>query len=278
MLRKGLAVFCILVVVMCGLAGCGKKDAEQEAESAAESSQQSVEPGEMVFIPAGEFIMGTDDKNSDSYPQRKVYLPAFWIDKYEVTNFEFQGFSIEHRYAGEGVAEGKDWRTFVTLDKAMFPIQYITYKDAETYCKSKGKRLPTEEEWEKAARGPNGNAYPWGNEWQDNRSNTAESGPLKPVAVGQYDDVSYYGVHDMLGNVREWTDSWWVMYPGNKKQDPNSGKKTHRIIRGLSPNHRGKVAHLWDRSGMVPSYVGDVGCRCAKDATPEDIAKFSEAK
>ena len=277
MLKKGL-VFFILLAVTFGLGGCGKKEAEQDAESASEPAKEAVVPGEMVLIPAGEFIMGTDDKNSDAYPQRKVNLPAFWIDKYEVTNFEFQGFSIEARYAGEGVAEGKDWRVFVTPDKAHFPIQYITYKDAETYCKSKGKRLPTEEEWEKASRGPNGNGYPWGNEWMDNRSNTAESGPLKTVAIGEYDDVSPYGVHDMLGNVREWTSSWWVMYPGNPKKDPNSGKQSHRVIRGLSPNHRGKMAHLWDRSGIVPIYVGDVGCRCAKDATPEEAAKAAQAK
>ena len=271
--KNGLALFIFLILIL-GFSGCGKKEAEQEGESAEQPVKESVVPGEMVLIPAGEYTIGTNAaKDSDAYPERKVKLPAFWIDKYEVTNFEFQGFSIEARYAGEGVKEGKDWRIFVTQDKALFPIQYITWKDAEAYCKHKGKRLPTEEEWEAAARGPEGLAYPWGNEWADNRSNTAESGPLKPVAIGEYDDVTKFGVHDMLGNVREWTSSWWTLYPGNPKKDPHSGKKSHIVLRGLSPNHRGKMAKLWDRSGIIPAFVGDVGCRCAKDATSDDVSK-----
>jgi formylglycine-generating enzyme required for sulfatase activity len=100
-------------------------------------------------------------------------LPAFWIDKYEVTNYQMLDFSIKERYAGEGAKEGKDWRLYATPDRPLFPVQYITWNDANAYCKSVGKRLPTEAEWEKAARGPDGKAYPWGNDWIDNRSNTA---------------------------------------------------------------------------------------------------------
>ena len=154
---------------------------------------------------------------------------------------------------------------------------YITWKDAEAYCKSKGKRLPTEEEWEKAARGPNGFGYPWGNEWAEGRANTYEAGLGKPADIGQFDDVSPYGVHDMLGNVQEWTASWYKTYKGNPKKDPNSGEQ-FKVVRGLSSRYKGKVAHLWERTAYVPTALFDFGCRCAKDATPEDVAKAGQAK
>ena len=273
-LRKGFLVFIVLTVIV-GLSGCGKKEEEETLKAPA---KPVVSPGDMVLIPAGEAVIGQDtDKASVSYPQHKVKIAAFWIDKYEVTNMQMLDFAIKDSYTGEGAKEGKDWRVLFTPDKGLVPVQYVTYGDAEAFCKSAGKRLPTEEEWEYAARGPNGNTYPWGNEWADGRSNTAESGVLKPVNVGEYDDVSQFGVHDMLGNVREWTSTWYSPYPGNPKKDPNAGKQ-RRVVRGLSPNHRGKVAHLYDRDAMPPAYLGDIGFRCAKDATPEEAAKAPQAK
>lgn len=275
MIRKGFIVLVVLTVVF-GLIACGKKK-QAEGEAASETAKPAVVPGEMVLIPAGDFIMGTDIKESVAYPQQKLNLPAFWIDKYEVTNSQFLDFSIKTSYTGEGAKEGKDWRLFFTADKALFPVVYITWNDAAEYCKSVGKRLPTEEEWEKAARGPNGNAYPWGNEWIDGRSNTYEAGPTKPVAVGEYNDVSNYGVHDMLGNVQEWTASWYSTYKGNPKKDPKSGEKL-RVLRGLSARYRGKLGKLWERVAYPPAALYDFGCRCAKDATPEDVAKASQSK
>lgn len=276
--RNGLAVF-LFAAVLWGAIGCGKKKESEDAQpeaAATEYEKPSIPTGEMVFVPAGEFTIGTNDKKSLGYPERKATLPAFWIDKYEVTNYEFRDFSINSNYAGEGAALGQDWRQFATSDKALFPVVYITWKDAETYCKSKGKRLPTEEEWEKAARGPNGFAYPWGNEWQDGQSNTSEAGLRVASAIGEFGgDVSPYGAHDMLGNVQEWTASWYKSYPGNPKQDPNSGE-TFRVVRGLSRAYKGKLARLYDRTAFPPKSLFDFGCRCAKDATPEDIAKFAQ--
>ncbi len=276
MIKRGLAAF-IVLAALCGLSACGQKNKQEESTATGEAAKPAVVPGEMVLIPAGEFIFGTDNKENLAYPQQKINLPAFWIDKYEVTNSQFLDFSIKTGYTGEGAKEGKDWRLFFTPDKGLFPVVYITWNDANAYCKSVGKRLPTEEEWEKAARGPNGNAYPWGNEWIDGRSNTYENGPSKPVAIGEYNDVSFYGVHDMLGNVQEWTSSWYATYKGNPKKDPQSGQKM-RVVRGLSSRYRGKVGHLWDRSAYVPTALYDFGCRCAKDATPEDVAKAQQAK
>jgi formylglycine-generating enzyme required for sulfatase activity len=275
--RKGIMLLSILAVIGC-FAGCGKKSEEKGTEATTETAApESVKMGDVVLIPGGEYAMGTDDKESQAYPIHKVNLPAFWIDKYEVTNFEFRDFSIKEKYAGEGVKSGKDWRALATFDKAKVPVVFITWGDADAYCKAAGKRLPTEEEWEAAARGPQGFRYPWGNDWIDGRSNTAEIGLLKQVDIGKYDDVSPFGVHDMLGNAREWTSTWFSSYPGNPKRDPMSGKQ-RRIVRGLSPNHKGKMAHLWDRDAMPPDYLGDPGFRCAKDATPEEAAKAKPAK
>jgi sulfatase modifying factor 1 len=276
MLKKGLFVS-VALIVLCGLSGCGKKEVVEEKEAVTEPAVPAVVPGEMVFIPAGEFIVGTDDKESIAYPKHKADLPAYWIDKYEATNLEFMKFSINHSYTGEGAKEGKDWRLFFTAEKELVPVVYITWNDADAYCKAQGKRLPTEEEWEKAARGPDGNAYPWGNEWIDGRANTYEAGLSKPAPIGEFNDVSPYGVHDMFGNVQEWTSTWYSSYPGNPKRDPKSGK-TLRVVRGLASLYNGKKGHLWDRSAQPPSVLYDFGCRCAKDATPEDIAKAAQNK
>jgi formylglycine-generating enzyme required for sulfatase activity len=274
MFGKALRFLVILpVILLFSACGRGNKSAgENKSESTTEAVRRAVKPGEMVLIPAGEFTLGTNDKESLAYPEQKVYLPAFWIDKYEVTNAQFLDFAVKNNYTGEGAKEGRDWRLFSTRDRALFPVVYITWNDAEAYCKSVGKRLPTEEEWEKAARGADGRAYPWGNEWMDNRANVYESGPSKPVEVGQFEDVSPYGVHDMLGNVQEWTASWYMTYKGNPKKDPHSGQH-FRVVRGLSARYKGRSAHLWDRSAWDPKALFDFGCRCARDATPEEAAK-----
>jgi formylglycine-generating enzyme required for sulfatase activity len=260
------------------LNACGKKSEKAASEAAPEPAPPAIVPGEMALIPAGEFIFGSNDKNSIAYPEQKINLPAYWIDKYEVTNKEFQDFAANAGYTGEGAKEGRDWRYFVSIETILNPVVYITWKDAAAYCKYAGKRLPTEEEWEKAARGTDGRIYPWGNEFVAGKSNTSEAGTgAKTVAIGQYDDVSPFGVHDMFGNVQEWTGSWYTTYKGNPKQDPKSGK-TLRVVRGLSAVYKGKMGHLYDRSAWPPEALFNFGCRCAKDATPEDVAKAAKAK
>jgi formylglycine-generating enzyme required for sulfatase activity len=277
MIKQNLTLFIILVAIL-GLSACGEKKTVEEPEAVPEVTTPEVVPGEMVLIPAGEFLMGSnEDKDNIAYPEHKVDLPAYWIDKYEVTNKEFLEFSVETGYMGEGVKEGQDWRLFATIDKILHPVVYITWNDAAEYCKWRGKRLPTEEEWEKAARGPDGNRYPWGNEWEANRSNTYESGMNSFMPVGQFDDVSYYGVHDMLGNAQEWTGSWYVTYKGNPKRDSKSGKQL-RVVRGLSYLYKGKVGSLTNRSAQPPNVLYDFTCRCAKDATPEDIANAGQTE
>jgi formylglycine-generating enzyme required for sulfatase activity len=275
MVKKGLIVI-VALTVMFSICACGKK--KEAASEDAAPAKPAIDTKEMVLIPAGDFILGTDDKKSTAYPKQTVNLPAYWIDKYEVTNEQFLDFSIKSGYTTEGTKEGKDWQLFFTPEKSLFPVLYLTWNDATAYCKANGKRLPTEEEWEKAARGPNGNAYPWGNEWADDRSNTWESGTSgKTVAVGQFDDVSFYGVHDMFGNVQEWTGSLYRTYKGNPKKDPQE-RENWRVIRGLSNRYKGKLSYLWNRSAYSPAALYDFGFRCAKDATPEDATKAAQTK
>ena len=264
---KKVFIAALALSVLCCLAACGKKEAEDVVPE--ESLAEEVVPGEMVLIPEGEFIMGSNDKSDGTiaFPEHKVKLPAFWIDKYEVTNFEFMEFSIANKYAGEGVAKGKNWRDYFTLGKENVPVTTVTWKDAYEYCKAKGKRLPTEAEWEYAARGPNGNLYPWGNEWEDGRTNTYEMGN-DFVDVGQCNDVSYFGVHDMFGNVQEWTGTWYKTYPGGEK-DPSSGEK-FRVVRGFSTTYKGKLSFLYQRNAQAPTEQANYGFRCAKDAAPGD--------
>ncbi len=276
MIRKASVVILSLSLALC-IAACAKKE-EPASQQAAAPAAPTVTPGEMVLIPAGQFIFGSsDDKDNASYPEQKIELPAFWIDKYEVTNKEFLDFAIKNSYQGEGAKEGKDWRQFFTPDKANYPVLFITWNDAKAYCESLGKRLPTEEEWEKAARGTDGRRYPWGNEWDASKSNTYEAGLRNPGAVGEFPDISPYQVHDMLGNVQEWTASWYKGYKGNPKKGENFGER-FRVVRGASARIYGSRAHLWDRSAYIPQSLYDFGCRCAKDATPEEAAKGAATK
>lgn len=272
---RNFGIFLLVLTMVCIFTACGPKEQAEETEATEPTQEQAepeIVPGEMVLIPAGEFIFGTEDKDSFGYfPARKMSLPAFWIDKYEITNLEFMDFTLESDYVGEDI-DGKSWRIFYSsADKAYVPA-ILTWNDADAYCKGKGKRLPTEEEWEKAARGTDGFLYPWGNEFEMNRSNTYESGIKEPAAIGRFDDVSPFGVHDMLGNVQEWTASEYKPYKGNPKKDPNAIPGM-RVVRGLGSRHFGKKAKLFERFASLPSAIYDFGARCAKDATPEEAAQ-----
>jgi formylglycine-generating enzyme required for sulfatase activity len=277
MLRTVISALVALILVF-SIVACAKKE---EPAAAPETDTAAAPPrpvaGEMALIPGGEFVLGTTEKDSTAYPQQKMSLPAFWIDKYEVTNKQFLDFAIEKSYSGEGAKEGKDWRSFFTPDKALHPVLYITWNDAKAYCEGQGKRLPTEFEWEKAARGAEGFRYPWGNNWETGKSNTYETGTRQTTEIGSSGDVSPYGVQDMLGNVQEWTGSWYQGYKGNPKKDENYGQR-FRVVRGASRMIYGARAHLWDRSAYLPNSLYDFGCRCAKDATPDEAAKAGQAK
>jgi formylglycine-generating enzyme required for sulfatase activity len=287
------------------------------------------EVGEMVLIPAGEFVMGSDKldtKNQaqefgaskpwyvDEHPQRKVNLPAFKIDKYEVTNAQYREFVRKTNYwfppswkdngyllAPEVLAIA-DFPTLRRLAADTFhldmdtrgmerdalmkaiakqqakldnlPVAEVNWFNAHDYCTWAGKRLPTETEWEKAARGSDGREYPWGNDWDQRRLNAGEAGNWEfgVAPVGSYPQgASPYGVLDMSGNVMEWVKDWYEAYPGNSYTHDTFGKK-HKVVRGGGWGGVGHYAlsqfyRTAYRLYMQPeSLFIDVGFRCAKDA------------
>ncbi|MFQ5559145.1 MAG: formylglycine-generating enzyme family protein [Nitrospinota bacterium] len=189
-------------------------------------------PEGMVIVPSGEFIMGVDGWWPKSGPQHKRTLPDFFIDIFEVTNIDFQKF-----VQAKGHHQPDHWKVNngkIPSGKEKHPVTYVNWFDADAYCKWRGKRLPTEAEWEKAARGVDGRVFPWGNEFEKNRANTPQYGAKDTMPVGSFKGgMSPYGVDDMAGNVFEWTQDWYKPYPGNTHPDPNEGER-YRVIRGGS--------------------------------------------
>jgi len=152
----------------------------------------------MVLVPAGEFVMGSEAGPSER-PVRRVFLDAYYIDTYEVTNGLYGKFLQATRRH-----EPRYWKDARVNDPNQ-PVVGVTWYDAEAYCHWSGKRLPTEAEWEKAARGTDGRISPWGNQWDSARASTSDGGSGKLSPVGSYEaGKSPYGAYDMAGNVWEW--------------------------------------------------------------------------
>lgn len=235
----------------------------------------------MVLIPAGEFSMGSSKEQIDGViskyrrlaaeiqaegPSHKVSLDAFEIDRFEVTNELFQLFVEKTGYVTEAEKAGESytWRTYAE-GKPRHPVVKVTWNDAKAFCEWLGKRLPTEAEWEKAARGTEGFIYPWGNEWAPGRANTEEAGHRGTTVVGSFPDgTSPYGVMDMAGNVAEWTSDWYEAYPGSAFKSPYYGQK-FRVIRGGGWFSDESRVRTTERSASSVDLANDdVGFRCAR--------------
>jgi iron(II)-dependent oxidoreductase len=197
--------------------------------------------GEMIAIPGGEFIMG----GGASGGQQRLTLPTFHLDKYEVANAQYRQFVEE-------TGRSAPWGSYPEA-RANYPVTNISWHEATAYCQWAGKRLPTEAEWEKAARGSDGRLYPWGPEWQDGLANTQEDGQSDVSAVGSYPQgVSPYQVHDLAGNAAEWVEDWF---------GPDQQAK---VIRGGGANAHKKWAQTITRNQAPPTFKQDtVGFRCA---------------
>jgi len=220
---------------------------------------------EMVYVPAGEFLMGTPEKDGNAYsdekPQRRVYLDAFWIDKTEVTVAQYRRFC---QATGRQMPEAPSWGW-----QDDHPIVNVTWDDATAYAAWAGKRLPTEAEWEKAARGTDGRQYPWGNEWDTGRyANRVNSDSIQPV--GSYPSgASPYGVLDMAGSVDEWCADWfdgsyYRSAPARSPTGPPSGG--YRVLRGGSwDNDLPTYFRCAFRHSYFPGYRSSFnGIRCAR--------------
>jgi formylglycine-generating enzyme required for sulfatase activity len=217
----------------------------------------------MITIPAGEFTMGSDVE--DERPPHLVFVDAFEMDKLEVTNQEFERFVQETGYVTDAEKAGDtSWR-YYAKDKPQHPVVKVSWNDAVAYCGWAGKRLPTEAEWEKAARGTDARSYPWGNQWDAAKANAKEAGIRGTTAVGGFPaGASPYGVMDMAGNVAEWTTDWFKAYPGGDFYSPYFGEK-YRVIRGGAWFSDQNLVRTTERScSGVELANDDVGFRCAR--------------
>jgi len=230
----------------------------------------------MLMVAAGPYVIGRDDADPLEKPRRTVSLSPFFIDRTEVTNADYKRFVDATRH--EPPSNWKDGS--YPEGKDNHPVTGVTWQDASDYATWAGKRLPTEAEWEAAARGSDGRLYPWGNEWRAAFGNIglkardvkASEYASEIKQVGQFSDgASPVGALDMIGNVWEWTADEFALYeggitevPGYIKIDPD---KVDRVIRGGaydgSKIHDASYRGLLDASQPYPK----VGFRCVKDAT-----------
>ncbi|WP_084517725.1 formylglycine-generating enzyme family protein [Desulfatiglans anilini] len=229
----------------------------------------------MIYVEAGEFIMGSDtDGNFDEQPQRKVYIDGYFIDKYLVTNEQYREFIIATGYPAPYIdrvwAKKYCWKDNCYPDGTRdHPVVLVTWHDAAAYAEWAGKRLPTEAEWEKAARGTEGLTWPWGNEWSKGRSVSTGSGSPKPVG-GYEEGKSPFGCYDMAGNVWEWVGDWYQedyyrIAPSVNPKGPSEGAM--RVLRGGSWIHDSASSRCARRYSRRPEYADNyIGFRCAKNS------------
>jgi sulfatase modifying factor 1 len=228
---------------------------------------------ELVHIPAGEFTMGHKD-SYDTLPVRRMNLPAFFIDKYEVTNKRYKrfidatGYKVPWSQDPAVAAYAWIWQErMYPQGKSDDPVVLVSWNDAKAFCTWAGKSIPTEAQWEKAARGANGKPYPWGNTWEAAKANTAESGLKQTAPVGAFkEDVSEYGVNDLAGNVSEWVEEWFAPYEGNPMTNYEERNK-YKVLRGGSWDYSRSIANGYHRQYALPqSQMAAIGFRCVKAA------------
>lgn len=213
----------------------------------------SAPPADMVKVPKGPFLYGKEKT-------RIVIDYDYWIDMYPVTNEKYRAFIKADGYKQQQYwsPEGWKWRTKQNIESPQFwndkrwnqadhPVVGVSYYEVEAYAKRVGKRLPTEQEWEKAARGEDGRQYPWGEEFDKARCNSFQSGIKYATSVTQYPNgVSPYGCYDMVGNVWEWVSGWYdekhglhVIRGGSWIDRPETLRVSHRSKNSIDLRHSG---------------------------------------
>ncbi len=212
----------------------------------------------MVWIPGGSYLIGASmsdpDAKIDEQPQKLVVLEGFYIDIFPVTNEDYWEFVGQ-----TGYVTGGDWQSYFVPGQERYPARGMTYYDAVAYADWAGKRLPTEEEWEAAARGTDGRRYPWGNEWIPENAATEDYAPVD----AHPGNISPFGVREMSGNVWEWTQSYFGAY-----SDASAHSLTLLVLRGGSVNCSPPLCRTTER-GADPRNMGNAsyGFRCVMDAS-----------
>lgn len=266
-------------------------------------------PPDMVMIPAGEFLMGSPDDGlsyDDERPQRLVYVASFSIDRYEVTNTQYKQFvdSTGHPPPSHLTPQFNLWHQLAPLPGSeQHPVVNVSWHDAVSYCRWQEKRLPTEAEWEKAARGTGAYRYPWGMDWDIFTANSASywarrtiefkdsaawkafwvtgdgarlsrahglNGEVLTLPIGSFPKgASPYGVLDMTGNAAEWVQDWYEPYsylnaPLSDPQGPQG--QLLKVVRGGSWLKPARNIRVTDRDYAMPTdRATGIGFRCAKD-------------
>jgi cytochrome c-type biogenesis protein len=249
--------------------------------------------GEMVHIPSGHFIFGTNKKDEsaealsmgipkpwyvDESPSQKIFLKGFYIDTFEVTNERYKKYVDALGAVTPGNWKDSDY----TAGKDKEPVTWVTWFDAANFCQWAEKKLPTEKQWERAAKGTDGNEYPWGNEFQPDIAHlsTRAGSKKKPISVGSFPkSASKEGVHDLIGNVWEWVADDYQPYKGSTHKS-DFYKMGYKILRGHSASDIGHfpmyadAIKMFARSGYRqfanPDEPGpDVGFRCVSNNKPK---------
>lgn len=245
-----------------------------------------IDPDAFILIPAGSFLMGCDPENNanqpcstTNQPQHEVRLGEYSIGVYEVTNARYQT-CVEAEACSSPRSGGSKTRTdyYNNPAYANYPVVHVSYQDAQNYCAFIGGRLPTEAEWEYAARGPEGNLYPWGDQSPDcsyansfnNANGTSCVGDTTPI--GSYPGgVSYFGLMDMAGNVWEWvadyySPNYYAESPTDNPTGPETGSEY--VVRGGGWSGNWLSLQAASRAYDLSFYSGpDLGFRCVLPST-----------
>ncbi|MCZ2128456.1 MAG: formylglycine-generating enzyme family protein [Anaerolineales bacterium] len=243
----------------------------------------------MMYVPAGNFVMGNGSGREEVKPAHTVYLGAFYMDQYEVTNAAYKR-CVDSNGCGAPQSKGSFnipsyYENSIYAD---YPVLFVSWPQAKQYCEWRGMRLPTEAEWEKAARGETGNrTYPWKGAFDGTKLNfcdkncpvskeadkNVDDGYANIAPVGSYEEgKSPYGIYDLAGNVWEWIADWYdakyyFTSPVENPLGPNAGQD--RVLRGGAWNTNKNETQSFYRIGKNPlTAYYDIGFRCAADANP----------
>jgi formylglycine-generating enzyme required for sulfatase activity len=280
-MKKSIAPIGLTLVLVCILGGCALLQGAPAAPALGDTRVRPADGMEMVYVPGGTFQMGSEegdpDAGSDEFPRHAVTLDGFWIDRTEVSNGQFAAFLNERgnqeEFAAPWLELGSGYCQIEQVEgeyrsrtaSAGRAVVMVSWYGADAYCRWAGGRLPTEAEWEYAARGPEGNVYPWGSDAPTcERARFFGCASCAMQVGSRPDGGSWCGAQDLAGNVGEWVADWYGSYPAGPQENPTgppSGENramrgggwhaSRQEVRGACRSHDAPVAH-----------VGCLGFRC----------------